>query len=252
MLSLYPPGSLYEVPPQPQSGRVRLVEGHDWDAELRAPIWVGKGTHLPQVAGEESTLLVVDVRCLEKPTVAASIKPQGWAVLPVFADGAVDSGVHQLPLFVGSPTVEALEALSRVAKKTVADWQRSLGRIAQDNELGLVDGGSVTVTLLDAQRYGELERPERLPPSVKPDTARLPVSFVKKYLTDLPKSKPLRSLVGKIKATRSREPLPSAEEEHAKGRRKKEVLPMLTLEELQDESLAAFREAVGLSEPGMG
>jgi hypothetical protein len=27
---------------------------------------------------------------------------------------------------------------------------------------------------------------------------------------------------------------------------------MLTLEELQDESLAAFREAVGLSEPGMG
>ena len=118
----------------------------------------------------------------------------------------------------------------------------------------LVSGSSVTVTLLDAQRYGELDRAAALPPAATPDRSRLPVGFVQSYITNLPPSKPLSSLVGKVKATRhvspTRNASPSAGGNASpRPKEKKAKTPMLSLEELQVESLFAFRTAMGLVAP---
>ena len=200
VLSLYPPGAAYANPPQLGGGRVRHTTSHDWSSELRSPVWTDRAFHLPAVPPDPTTLLVVDVRCLERPTNPQSLKPQGWAVVPLFEEGAVDSGVHQLPLFAGTPSSRALEALSKAAPKSAAEWQRALSVIAPEHHIGLVEAASVTVTILDAQRFGEYDRPEALPPLVTPDRARIPHGFVDNYTKGLPHSKQMASLVGKVKA----------------------------------------------------
>ena len=172
------------------------------DNETEIFVWVGKGAHLPSVPADSATLLVVDVRCLEKPTSASSLKPQGWGVLPVFVDGVVDSGLHQVPLFVGSPSLPVLDALSKVAHLPVDGWQKALGKVLREFSLGIIDQASVTVTLLDAQRFGELDTPEAL--AATPERSRLPTGYVQTYIKDVPQSKPLSSLVGKVKAAKDK------------------------------------------------
>ena len=117
VLSVYPPQGLYRSPPEVLEGRWKLTEAHDWErSDLKAPVWKGKATHMPQVPQDPSSLLVVDERCLDKlgPSstsgLAGAIKFQGWAVLPLFggSSGSVDSGLHMLPILEGAPHLEAL------------------------------------------------------------------------------------------------------------------------------------------------
>ena len=212
------------------------------------------------MAYDEGTLLVVDVRCLEKPTVASSAKAQGWAVLPVFVDKVVDSGLHQLPLFQGSPEYETLAQLAKAASKSVADWHQAVSGVMNRRGVGVVESASVCVTLLDAQRFGELDRGEKLPPIATPDRVRLPAGVIETYLKEAPTSKPLSSLVGKVRATKG-----SAENTSPTkgggglfgggmgvnplgqlgGGDKKP--PLLSQEELQIEMVLAFKQALGIT-----
>lgn len=203
-------------------------------------MWPGKASHLPAVALDTATLLVVDVRCLEKPTAPSSLKPQGWTVLPIFADGGkrrdavVDSGLHQLPLFEGVPSAEVLTALSKVASKPILEWQRALGQLSHEKKLKAVDGASVTLSLLDAQRYGEFDWPEQRQ-QLQLSKVRLPLGYEARYAAGATKmSKPLGSLVGKVKGA-----VPTGA---PKGTKPK-VLSEL---ELLDVANAAFRVAMGL------
>lgn len=280
-LSLYPPAatSLYApkprevegagsgdtgvnstAPPNPAAARVRVSETHDWSAQLRAPVWLGKGAHLPAVPREEGLLLVVDIRCLEKPTNANSLKAQGWGVLPVFLDSVVDSGLHQIPLFAGSPTLPVLAALSKAASEPFDTWQTSFGRVLKEHNVAILDQCSATITLLDAQRFGELDTDEALQKT--PDRDRLPVGFVQTYLEKLPHSKPLSSLVGKVRAAKEKA---SSSEDGAgatspqrrgglfggsrggnRGGGSSSQARFLTAEEIATESLAAFKQGMGL------
>merc|ERR1712185_494988 len=104
---------------------------------------MGKATHMPQVPQDPSSLLVVDVRCLDKlgPSttsgVAGAIKLQGWAVLPLFggSSASVDSGLHMLPILEGAPHLEALSALSRCASMPPSSWQRAIGKLVQEKKI---------------------------------------------------------------------------------------------------------------------
>ena len=200
---------------------------------------------------DETTLLVVDVRCLEKPTTASSIRPQGWAILPVFVDRVVDSGLHQLPLFGGTPDNESLSAISKAASKSAGEWQRELGRIARERGLGIVSGGSVTVTLLDAQRYNEYERPEKRRRRPCPTACGCRSSSSRRTCATCRRASH-SSLVGKIRGELP--PEQAAAQQGGGGGFFGGVgaavtgnkAPYLTQEELQAESLTAFKQAMGL------
>jgi hypothetical protein len=188
------------------------------------------------VPHDKGALAVVDVRCLEKPTSAQTLKSQGWTVLPIFGDGGqhVDSGVHQLPLFDGAPTLELLAAISKLAKQSVREWQHGLARLSHAKQIKVIDGASVTVSLLDAQRYGEMDWQDMQPPCATVSRVRLPTSFEARYLKAMEKrSKPLKSYVGKVKG--------KVPEGAPRGTRP----PHLTEEELLAEANRAFLEAMG-------
>ena len=186
---------------------------------------------------------------MEKPTTTGTLRSQGWAVLPLFGDDArfVDSGLHQLPLFDGSPTPDALASLSKIATLPVPQWQRALGKLAQEKRLKPIDGASTTITLLDAQRYGELDSPDALPPVATPERRRLPASYESRYVQAATKqTKPLRSLVGKVKAV-----VDVGTEAPGQPRlsifgtaQRAPKSTVLTEQELQVAANAAFREAM--------
>ena len=243
ILSVHPPGSLYKTPREVQSDRFRITEAHDFSADLRAPIWPGRASHLPEVPLDPSALLIVDVRALEKPTVPSTLLSKGWSVMPIFTkvrhDGQVrvDSGVHVLPLFDGTPSAEVLATLGQVAVQPVLEWQRALGKLSQEKKLKAIDGASVTISLLDAQRYGEHEWADPQPP-IEPSHARLPLGFEARYTAGAAKlSKPLGSIVGKVKQT-----VPPDAPKDFKPR-------VLSQQELELEANAAFRQAMGFPEP---
>ena len=240
--SVYPPSGLYRKPTDISPANWRLNEAHDFAADLKGPVWPGPARHFPGVPLDPGTLLVVDIRCLEKPTTSSSLRSQGWAVVPVFGSEqppAVDSGLHQLPLFDGVPTVDLLTTLSRAAAKPLAEWQRTIGQLSREKKFRAVDGASVVVQLLDAQRHGELDAPDGgLPPNVPLVRRRLPVGYEARYVRgNLKPSRPLRSYVGKIKGTVE------------KGAPKGTKPAPLTELELQDAANAAFRQAMGLPLP---
>lgn len=180
-LSLFPPGGLYNRPLSPSN--VLVTERHAWDAPLKAPKWIGmSGTHLPQVQPTDATphpqeppyptlhsrqvppsrdaLLVVDVRCLTEPRLATSAKSQGWAVMPLFLGGAVASGVYRLPMYAGPPTKDALQQIAAECSAEAKGWAGGVELLLKRKLLKLVEGASVTVFLLDAQRFGEWEEEE--------------------------------------------------------------------------------------------
>ena len=157
--SIFPPLGLYNISPEAKAGRYKLTEVHDFSADLRAPRWLDKASHLPQVPHEQSSLLVIDIRALEKPTTPTSLKPQGWTVLPVFGElwPYVHSGLHQLPLFEGTPTPEMLNTLAKVASHPLSEWQRALGKLASERYQTLIESTSpgpyVTIVLISPGRY---------------------------------------------------------------------------------------------------
>jgi hypothetical protein len=162
-LSLFPPGGLYNRPLSPSN--VLVTERHAWDAPLKAPKWIGmSGTHLPQVPPSRDALLVVDVRCLTEPRLATSAKSQGWAVMPLFLGGAVASGVYRLPMYAGPPTKDALQQIAAECSAEAKGWAGGVELLLKRKLLKLVEGASVTVFLLDAQRFGEWEEEEYRPP----------------------------------------------------------------------------------------
>ena len=243
ILSVHPPGSLYQTPREVRSDRSRITEAHDFSADLRAPIWPGHAFHLPEVPLDPSALLIVDVRALEKPTVPSTLLSKGWSAMPIFTkirhDGQVrvDSGVHVLPLFDGLPSAEVLAMLGQVAVQPVLEWQRALGKLSQEKKLKAIDGASVTISLLDAQRYGEHEWADPQPP-VEPSHARLPLGYEARYTAGAAKlSKPLGSIVGLVKQT-----VPPDAPKGFKPR-------VLSQQELELEANAAFRQAMGFPEP---
>ena len=251
-ISVYPPAGLYAAP-RSEDVTWRVTDEHDWSADMRSPKWLTGGQHIPNVPYDEGGLLIVDVRCLEKPTVSSSLKDQGWAVLPLFVDRVVDSGLHQLPLLTQRPDATTLAALSKAASKSIGEWHKEVASVSRRRGLGIVEGASVTVTLLDAQRYDEYERPETLPPRATPDRVRLPQALLHAYVKEAPPSKPLSSLVGKIRASKA----PPPPEEPAKkrgglfgGGAASTKPPMLTQEELNAEAFATFKLAMGLDNGG--
>ena len=153
-LSIFPPGGLYSRPISPSN--VLVTDRHAWDAPLKAPRWVGmSGTHLPQVQPSRDALLVADVRCLTEPRVATSAKSQGWAVMPLFLGGAIASGVYRLPMYAGPPTKDVLQQITAECSAEARGWAGGIELLLKRKALKLVEGASVTVYLLDAQRFGE-------------------------------------------------------------------------------------------------
>ena len=144
------------APPNPAAARVRVVRPTT-GARSCAHLWLGKGAHLPAVPREGSTCRRSAAR---KPTNANSLKAQGWGVLPVFLDSVVDSGLHQIPLFAGSPTLPC--RCPQQGCEPFDTWQTSFGRVLKEHNVAILDQCSATITLLDAQRFGELDTDEAL------------------------------------------------------------------------------------------
>ena len=183
-VSLFPPGGLYRNPPA--MAGVRLSDGVDWASELRSPRWRQSATHFPNVPSDASTLVIIDVRELEKPlSPAVGMKPQGWAAVRLFDGEHVNAGVFQLPLYAGTPPRGLLQTLS---KEGGSD---ALEQAVAKKQLKRVEWASVTVAILDAQRFGEWDAPH---PRPEPDVALLPQKKLKNYLKT-PTSKPLSSIV---------------------------------------------------------
>ena len=141
---------------------------------------------LLQVPFLPSTLLVADVRCLD----GQSLRPQGWSVVPVFVDGVVASSLYQLPLFAGTPSAEALDHLANCPR---GQWHRFVSTAIEKGHLKHVSGASVTVLLLDAQRFGEFDSPESRPEV--PDRLMLPPDRIESYVGPASVSEPLSSVL---------------------------------------------------------
>ena len=169
LVSLAPPAHFYAEPPQPSG--LRYTDAVDWESNLRSPVWKAGAFLFPQVALTERALFVFDVRCLTKLGDASSLRSQGWAVLPVFFDGGVNSGVHQLPLYAGEPTAELLLAMGDKGHEEVIKLELSKKRLKH------VEGASLVVSLLDAQRLGEWDRADLRPDP--PDRSHLPPKKLK-------------------------------------------------------------------------
>jgi len=180
-ISLFPPGNLYRS--SANATGVRLSDGYEWDSEVRNPRWQQGATHFPQVPLDPSTLIVVDVRALEKPGRPA-LRAQGWSVLPLFMGDQVNSGVFQLPLYQGTPPLALLQQVARRGQEVL---EAALSR----KQLKRVEWGSVCLGVLDAQRFGEWDAPHARP---EPNTALLLPKKLKQYLKP-PTSKPISTLV---------------------------------------------------------
>jgi hypothetical protein len=145
-----------------------LVTALEPTSELRAPAWVApahvfRGATFPGGARESDDdvfnlphlALVIDLRCLNKPSAASPrVDQQGWAVLPLFGGaGYVASGVYRLPLYQtptgGEPSPALLEHIATDGARGV------LAKACGDRRVRLVEGASVDVALLDELRTGE-------------------------------------------------------------------------------------------------
>ncbi|KAL1504867.1 hypothetical protein AB1Y20_008637 [Prymnesium parvum] len=170
--SLYPPGDLYST--SPLSASTQISTAHDWDAPLDQPIWTSRPGHEPNVPLDPSCLLVVDVRCVEFP--GLTVHGQGWSVLPVFSNGSVASGLHEIPLFAGLPSRQALENFSQCER---GSWHSFVDTAISKGHLKRLDGASASVILLDAQRFGELDALHMRPD--QPDRSMIPPKLLSSY-----------------------------------------------------------------------
>ncbi|KAJ1620119.1 hypothetical protein T492DRAFT_848039 [Pavlovales sp. CCMP2436] len=167
LVSLAPPGGPYRKPPQFDAS-VHLVSALQPASDLRSPKWdtpphVFRAEAFPGLADSDDDVfnlphlaLVIDVRCLSKPSApgARAAEHQGWAVLPLFCGaGYVASGVHRLPLYLaqtgGEPSPALLEQIATEGARGV------LAKARADRRVKLVEGASVDVAVLDELRAGE-------------------------------------------------------------------------------------------------
>ena len=162
---------------------MRLSDGYEWDSEVRNPRWQQGATHFPQVPLDPSTLIVVDVRALEKPGRPA-LRAQGWSVLPLFMGDQVNSGVFQLPLYQGTPPLALLQQVARRGQEVL---EAALSR----KQLKRVEWGSVCLGVLDAQRFGEWDAPN---PRPEANTSMLWQKKLRDYQRPA-RSKPIGALV---------------------------------------------------------
>ena len=79
--------------------------------------------------------------------------------MPLFLGGAVASGVR-LPMYAGPPTKDALQQIVAECSAEAKGWAGGVELLLKRKLLKLVEGASVTVFLLDAQRFGEWEEEE--------------------------------------------------------------------------------------------
>ena len=98
--SLYPPGVLYTSPPQPPGGRVRVTEMHDFNAEMRSPVWPGSGAHFPAVPPDESTLLVVALTAL---VLGGPLAITTWQLVDDFDRAELTSRLEQVATRLEGP-----------------------------------------------------------------------------------------------------------------------------------------------------
>ena len=80
--------------------------------------------------------------------------------MPLFLGGAVASGVYRLPMYAGPPTKDALQQIAAECSAEAKGWAGGVELLLKRKLLKLVEGASVTVFLLDAQRFGEWEEEE--------------------------------------------------------------------------------------------
>ena len=210
---------------------------------------------MAQVPFDSSTLVVVDVRALEKPG-QSTLRPQGWSVLPLFTGdqarpapprhaaprrtastavrsplrpdpsppprlstglGAgpkgmppppppslrvcvadrgrppplaplapqVNSGVFELPLYAGPPPLPLLQQLSRRGPEV-------LEAAIKKKQLKYVEWGSITIGVLDAQRFGEWDATQARP---EPNVSLLPPKPATSWYRKPPTSKEISTLV---------------------------------------------------------
>ena len=83
-------------------------------------------------------------------------KAQGWSVLPLFMGDQVNSGVFQLPLYQGTPPLALLQQVARRG-------QEAIDTALSKKQLKRVEWASVTIGVLDAQRFGEWDAPNPRP-----------------------------------------------------------------------------------------
>ena len=85
-------------------------------------------------------------------------------------------------------------ALDHLANCKRGQWHAFVDTAVEKGHLKRVDGASVTVMLLDAQRFGEFDTAETRPET--PDRSMLPPAQYESYLAPAPTSEPLASLLG--------------------------------------------------------
>ena len=96
----------------------------------------------------------------------------------------VNSGVFQLPLYAGTPPLALLQQVARRGQEVL---EAALGR----KQLRRVEWASVTLGVLDAQRFGEWDAPH---PRPEANMALLLPKKLKQYQKP-PPSRPISSLV---------------------------------------------------------
>jgi hypothetical protein len=105
IISLYPPGSLYTSKESSRSGSkddINYNQKLNFNSEIRSPVWDDGFQWFSQWTFHARRLLVIDIRCLgySDQEKKQNLMPQGWTVLPIFAEGSeyILFGKFQLPL----------------------------------------------------------------------------------------------------------------------------------------------------------
>lgn len=141
------PAALYQD--RYDSSKINLNSNYDWTSPCVSPRFLDGFVTYKDIEFDKNLTIIIDVRSIQIKKNKPVIKTVGWTALPVFsADGYVQSGIYQLPIFKGAANKEII---AQLAETEPWDYLKEL-YTAKNAKLSFLEPMSAVVRLLDGQR----------------------------------------------------------------------------------------------------
>lgn len=141
------PAALYQD--RYDSTRVNLNSHYDWNSPTVSPRFLDGFITYKDIPFDKNLTIIIDIRSIVIRKKKPVIKPVGWTALPIFsADGYVQSGIYQLPVFKGPAPKDII---AQLADTEPWDYLKELYS-GRKPKLTFLEPMSAVVRLLDAQR----------------------------------------------------------------------------------------------------
>ncbi|XP_039591041.1 uncharacterized protein LOC120514622 isoform X1 [Polypterus senegalus] len=176
LISFNPPAAFYQGASGVKYDRPVFVEKLDFNSDQSSPAWLDGFKSFPKRIHDRFLTVIVHLQAItvaSQESTSSNDKPdkantqqqqqrtkvlttytlgsQAWAAMPVFSQQYCNTGVFQLPLYQGSPSVEVLKVLSQ------GDCLTVLEDLKRKEQIHLLKGASVFIRISDGRREEELD-----------------------------------------------------------------------------------------------